>query len=113
MPTRDALHPELQYLLDVVQVLLGFLGVLLLYSALPISVKRLHDLSQSGWWLLLPGIVAILFKLIFVSRVTNPVDAVFWLLTLDMLVPFVSFIVLCCLPGTKDKNQYGEMPGGV
>ena len=116
IPERDTLHPELQYLLYVVQVLLGFLGMLLLYGTLPISVKRLHDLSQSGWWLLLPGIVGILLKLIFGSRITNPVEAfdvVFWLLTLDMLVPFVAFIFLCCLPGTKDKNRYGEMPGGV
>ena len=54
---RETLHPELQYLLYVVQVLLGFLGVLLLYGTIPTSVKRLHDLNQSGWWLLLIGII--------------------------------------------------------
>ena len=115
-PERETLHPELQYLLYVVQVLLGFLGVLLLYGTIPTSVKRLHDLNQSGWWLLLIGIVIILLKLIFVPRTKNIVEAfdvVFWLFALDMLVPFITFVFLCCLPGTKDKNRYGEMPGGV
>ena len=113
IPVRDTLHLELQYLLYVVQVLLGFLGVLLLYGTLPVSVKRLHDISRSGWWLLLPRVVGIVFKLIFVSRITNPVrafDIVFWLLASDMLLPFVVFIFLCCLSGTKGKNRYGENP---
>lgn len=113
IPEREILHPELQYLPYVVQVLLGFLGMVLIYGALPISVKRLHDISRSGWWLLLIGGVGILIKLIFIPRITSPVkafDAALWLLISDMLVPFVAFIFLCCLPGTEGKNRYGEMP---
>ena len=113
MPVRDTLHPEVEYLLYVVQILFGFLGMLLLYGTLPVSVKRLHDISRSGWWLLLPGVVGIVFKLIFVSRITNPVrafDSVFWLFASDMLLPFVVFIFLCCWSGTKGKNRYGENP---
>ena len=116
MPVRDTLHPELEYLLYVVQVLFGLLGMLLLYGTLPVSVKRLHDISQSGWWLLLPAVVGIVFKFIFGLRITNPVEAfdvVFWLFTLDMLVPFITFIFLSFLPDTKCQNRYGEMSGGV
>nr|WP_269816536.1 DUF805 domain-containing protein [Caulobacter hibisci] len=40
-----------------------YLGLLLLLPALSLSIRRLHDIDRSGWWLLLnlvPGGIAVL-----------------------------------------------------
>ena len=87
-PEREALHPELQYLLYVFQVLLGFLGMLLFYCALPVTVKRLHDTNVSGK-VLWRGIV--------------PFIGQFYHL-------YVIFLYCPIVSGTKGKNAYGESP---
>ena len=87
MPVRDTLHPELQYLLHVVQVLLGFLGLLLFYGTYPVTVKRLHDTNVSG-------------KVLW-TRCTFPLIGQFYYCYVIILYcPFVS--------GTNGKNAYGE-----
>ena len=87
MPVRDTLHSELQYLLHVVQVLLGFLGVLLFYGTYPVTVKRLHDTNVSD-------------KVLW-ARCTFPLIGHFY---------YCYLIFLYCLfvSGTNGKNAYGE-----
>lgn len=56
------------------------IGVTLI-SHIALSVKRLHDMNQSGWWSLL------------------------------MLVgDFLFYLVLCFIPGTNGPNRYGSRP---
>ena len=56
----------------------------LIYSQIPIHVKRLHDINLSGWWVLI------------------------------FMIPFIgillSFIICGCTPGTKGINRYGYPP---
>lgn len=69
--------------------IVGFLAILsYLYSlaalipGLALSVRRLHDINKSGWW-------------VFLS-----------------LVPFVGAIILiiwCCQPSVEENNQYGSV----
>ena len=56
------------------------------FPSLGISVKRLHDINFSGWWLLIG------------------------------FIPFIgaiALIVLACLPGTNGDNKYGSYPGSI
>ena len=64
------------YVVYLLAVLLPSLGV---------SVRRLHDIDRSGWWLLIA------------------------------LIPIVGTIVLivfCCLDGTPGDNRFGANPKG-
>lgn len=115
IPKRDSMHPELQYLLEILQYMLGLLGILLLYGTIPVTVKRLHDINRSGWWLLLSSIIN-LFALILIFggigggfRQQALAFSFYFLWTLlSLIIAFVSFILYCCLPGTKGINNYGE-----
>lgn len=71
-------------------VLSGIYSLLVLIPSLAVSVRRLHDLDRSGWWLLLA------------------------------LVPLIGGIVLLiwfCMDGTQGDNRFGPSPkageGGV
>lgn len=65
-------------------VLRAIVGIAMLYPALAVDVKRLHDRDKSGWWILL------------------------------LLVPVVGFIwfviELGCLKGTGGSNRFGPDP---
>ena len=55
--------------------------------ALPIMVRRLHDMNLSGWWLVLNILVCgmpLLSKIMF----------------------FVKLLLLCSIPGVKHPNDY-------
>ncbi len=58
-------------------------GLVLLLPHLAVSVRRLHDIDRSGWWLLI------------------------------ILIPLVGTIVLIvwhCTPGTAGRNRFGSNP---
>ncbi len=73
--------------LAAVVPLLGILGILMLAFIIPsiaVSIRRLHDLDKSGWWLLLG------------------------------MIPVVGLILLYwfCLKGTEGDNRFGPDPLG-
>lgn len=71
----------------------GFTLLPVIVPLIAITVRRLHDLGLSGWWLLaLP--------------IGSAIPAV------DALMPFVHFIAMS-LPGTKRANRYGDIPAAV
>ncbi len=58
-------------------------SIILIIPFLTLSIRRMHDLDKSGWW-------------IFISA-----------------VPFIGgiwFFILTVLPGTEGLNNYGEQP---
>ena len=57
------------------------LALLLVPPALAVSIRRLHDIDKSGWWVLL-----------------TPIP----------LIGLVFFVILGCLPGTKVENRFGS-----
>ena len=61
------------------------LGVM--WINLSLQVRRLHDMNQPAWWLLL-----------YLVPLVNYVFA------------FVMYIVCFCQPGTRKENKYGESP---
>lgn len=65
-------------------ICLSVVNIIYLWNVLAISVKRLHDRDQSGWWLLV-GLIPLLGQLWY-------------------------FIVVMCLPGTAGENRFGSDP---
>ena len=69
-----------------VGLLSGIYGLAVLIPSLAVTVRRLHDIDRSGWWILI------------------------------RLVPLIGVIVLlvfALLDGTPGDNQYGPNPKGV
>ena len=67
------------------QSLIGIIALFTMIPSFTLSVRRLHDIDRSGWWLLV------------------------W------LVPFIGWFILFiffCLDGTYGRNRYGYDPRG-
>jgi uncharacterized membrane protein YhaH (DUF805 family) len=62
----------------------------LIVPLIAVTVRRLHDLGLSGWWL-----------------VALPIGAA--IPAVDALVPFAHLIVMA-LPSKKEANRFGENP---
>ena len=60
-----------------------FLSLVLFLPSLAVSVRRLHDIDRSGWWLLI---------------------------SLIPLVGMIVLIVWACKPGTLGANRFGDDP---
>lgn len=63
----------------------GVLGLIGLWSSVALTVKRWHDVGQTGW---------------------------FAILTLPPFANFMMFVLLCLLPGTTGPNRFGRDPRG-
>ncbi len=68
-----------------INLISGIFSLAMLIPGLAVSVRRLHDVNKSGWFLLI----------LFV-----PLVGAIWLLVLD------------CTEGTRGPNQYGPDPKG-
>jgi len=69
--------------IDAYAPISGLFGLVVLLPGLAVSVRRLHDIGRSGWWLLI------------------------W------LVPLIGWIILIywyCQPGEPGFNQFGRNP---
>lgn len=75
--------------LENLLVLLGLAVLALLLPNLAVSVRRLHDLNKSGWWLLLYLLHSVPYLGILIQ---------------------IGFCVLYCLRGTVGPNKYGPDP---
>lgn len=94
-------------LLIVAAAYLGgfFLALLILpvgwWISLSLAVKRFHDRSMSGWWVLpLVTVPGLLMNL----PTTSPL---FWV---GAAVSLVGFVILGFLPGVEGENEYGPDP---
>lgn len=64
----------------------GFLSIIIsiaiFFPSLGLSVRRLHDINFSGWWVLI-GFIP--------------------------LIGVIALIVFACIPGTEGENKYGPV----
>lgn len=83
-------------------------GVLtLLYPAVVLHVRRLHDMGRSGWWMMVPTVLTIIAMLIWAGRISlgAPLDAA---LPLAALVAFAGCALWGCLAkGQAEANTFG------
>lgn len=76
----------IESLIGLVGVLGGLYSLGVLVPSIAVSIRRLHDIGKSGWWLLIG------------------------------LIPFIGFIVLIVFAATDSQpgdNQFGPNPKGV
>ena len=63
-----------------VGLLTMIISIAIFLPSLGLSVRRLHDINFSGWWVLV-GFIPV--------------------------IGFIALIVFACIPGTKGENKYG------
>jgi uncharacterized membrane protein YhaH (DUF805 family) len=82
-------------------------SVVTFLPGLGVSIRRLHDLDRSGWWMLLPCVLVLLL----------PAFAWFtgwWIPTVVLIViGIVALVYWFCLPGTPGPNRFGPDPFGA
>jgi uncharacterized membrane protein YhaH (DUF805 family) len=68
------------------------------------SVRRLHDMNLSGWWVLfLPVLNGLAVSQMLLSPSIRSMTIVF-------LVQFLTSMLLCVIPGNQGVNDYGHPP---
>lgn len=67
-------------------IITGIYGLVVLLPSIGLSIRRMHDIGRSGWWILI-----------------NLVPVVGWIV----------FIVFACQPSQPQENQYGPVPNMV
>jgi uncharacterized membrane protein YhaH (DUF805 family) len=94
------------------------LQLALLLPWLSVTVRRLHDIDRSGWWLL--GFAGALGAAAF-AAVIGGMDqpgsralsfTVIILAVLVFLAVIVTVLIFMVLPGTEGSNRYGPDPYG-
>ena len=83
--------------------LMGAFMIGIILPSLGVSVRRLHDVNKSGWFLLLPvpfNIVGRLFE-----RSIGDISLVFTIISLGISI---YLLVLYCTDGEKKKNRFGK-----
>ncbi|MEO7410960.1 MAG: DUF805 domain-containing protein [Sphingomicrobium sp.] len=98
----------------------GLLGVIftlgLFIPSLSVSVRRLHDIGISGWWMLAVIAPAMFFGMMssFAALETEfnggsaASPSLLWISLL--VIACLAMVVVLVLPGTKGQNKYGEDP---
>lgn len=94
--------------------LTALLWVATIVPGLAVGVRRLHDTSRSGWWLLLlvPYLITVLMAVRAMAAGSMAGLASAGLLSLIGIVCCIGFLVLMVLPGTPGDNRYGPNPYG-
>jgi uncharacterized membrane protein YhaH (DUF805 family) len=80
----------------------------LVIPGLAVSVRRLHDINRTGWWLIMP-FAPILFWIAALLGRFNALG-LFRVVMVAMLVAPLALLAMMCVPGTKGANRYGPDP---
>lgn len=94
-----------------VAVLLALLFLLILYCALAVTVKRLHDRNRRGWWILMFPLGFVVLVSIL-STFGDDLDALLYysLLALALIIAVAAVLELGLRRGTAALNRYGPDP---
>ena len=98
-------------LLGQIIYLIGNIWVII--ASLSVSVRRMHDLNKSGWWLLFPyvafitGLIVLAVGLALTSNM--PIIAGWIILGLGGISLLV-FWIMMIMPGTVGINRFGPDP---
>jgi uncharacterized membrane protein YhaH (DUF805 family) len=98
-------------------------SLLVLVPWLAVSVRRLHDINRSGWWLLAFFLVIVAIVVAAVSTMglslqaadSAPTGSLLVILLVGMLAMFalgITIFVFSVTPGTQGTNDYGPDPYG-
>ncbi len=96
-------------------LLTGLFSLVTFIPGLAVSVRRLHDLDRTGWWILLPlGFYLLGAVLLFSAGMVNTAvmaGGAMVLMGIGLLTAIL-LLVWYCMPGTAGPNRFGEDPKG-
>ena len=93
----------------------GIYNLALVIPSLSVTVRRLHDIDRSGWWLMIFVIPMVAFFAVGglsfteetqIEEMTGELIAA----TSAMLLSCIVLLVFSLLPGTTGPNRYGPDP---
>jgi uncharacterized membrane protein YhaH (DUF805 family) len=92
-------------------VILGLVFLLILYCALAVTAKRLHDRNRRGWWILVfpLGFIVLVSLLGTFGEDLDPM-LYYSLLALALVVGVAAVLELGLRRGTPALNRYGPDP---
>jgi uncharacterized membrane protein YhaH (DUF805 family) len=84
----------------------------LFLPGLAVAVRRLHDTDRRGWWLLMPGIPALIVGGAAGATAVGVEGAGKWLAAGGLMLGIVSVLLLVwyCSRGTVGENRFGADP---
>ena len=99
--------------LGVLGLVLAVIWLGLLIPSIAVAVRRLHDTSRSGLWLLLyvvPYVVGYIFTAMGMASQSTVLALLGSVLMLAGLIGAIVLLVFLCLPSTVGPNRYGPDP---
>jgi uncharacterized membrane protein YhaH (DUF805 family) len=90
---------------------LGLVFLLVFYSSLAVTAKRLHDRNRRGWWILMfPLGFVVLISLVGTFREDLDPVVYYGLLGTALILAIAAMIELGLTRGTPGPNRYGPDP---
>jgi len=91
--------------MGVLLILYLVIGLGLIIPSIAVSVRRLHDIDRSGWW------VAVFYGLAVLSGAFGQDGSALGLVfNLVYVAAAITLLVFTLLPGTRGPNRFGEDP---
>ena len=100
----------------VMNIIMGVSSIPLLWLHTMVSIRRMHDLNKSAWWLFAPYLYLLLAIIILALTVDpwadekSPVHIVLILGVFAVLIYFLVLLCLFCKRGTVGANRFGPDP---
>ena len=99
--------------LGILGLVLAVIWLGLLIPSIAVAVRRLHDTSRSGLWLLLyivPYVLGYILATMGAASQSTGLVVFGGLLTLAGFIGAIVLLVFLCLPSTVGPNRYGSDP---
>jgi uncharacterized membrane protein YhaH (DUF805 family) len=97
------------------------LALIIIFSSVALTVKRLHDRDKSAWWLIVFWLIPFVINCAVIANaigtlndsagavaMTNP--AIMAMRLISLVLTIWAFVELYCLRGTIGSNRYGADP---
>ena len=84
--------------------------LLLLLPGIGVSIRRLHDVNKSGWWLLYPWLGLILIPIASLFDDTSLMDSAIVISIALMTLGYLFVLYLAIKKSDSGENQYGKNP---
>ena len=144
LPLMSNPHPDVQQIMPhyfatmmTVMPFYSLINIALLLPTLAVGVRRLHDIGRTGWWLIMPHIVAFAGLLVFFiicgtqialmihagdSKMSDEqgfkfamtlIGSVFLCVFLPMAIAWITMLVFFVTEGKRGPNRFGNDPKGT
>ncbi|MDR0790268.1 MAG: DUF805 domain-containing protein [Bacteroidales bacterium] len=87
----------------------GVFCLALLVPTLAVSVRRLHDIGKSGWWMLIFYLASVVLSVLMTLLITVVPFIVFFVAIAIMAIA-IWMLIWVCKDSQMGDNQYGEYP---